>query len=84
MALDVDTVFDFDLNPTLASQRKCVVNMGFLCQLSERTCFFNVREFWRSMLTTHFRWVPLLFRGAADVAAFSGYSFGLLQKSTSP
>ena len=36
MALDVDTVFDFDLKPTLASQRNSVVSMGFLCQLSER------------------------------------------------
>ena len=36
MALDVDTVFDFDLKPTLASQRNSAVSMGFLCQLSER------------------------------------------------
>jgi len=27
---------------------------------------------------------PCLLRGVADVAAFSGYSFGLLQKSNSP
>jgi len=27
---------------------------------------------------------PCFLRGVADVAAFSGYSFGLLQKSNSP
>jgi len=41
-------------------------------------------EFWRSMIMLLSQWVPLFYRGAADVAAFSGYSFGLLQKSTSP
>ena len=30
----------------------------------------NVREFWRSMITVLSQWEPLLFRGAADVAAF--------------
>jgi hypothetical protein len=31
---------------------------------------FSVREFWRSMITVLSQWEPLLFRGAADVAAF--------------
>jgi hypothetical protein len=31
---------------------------------------FNVREFWHSMITVLSQWEPLLFRGAADVAAF--------------
>ena len=30
------------------------------------------------------KWAPLFFRGAADVAALSGYSLWLLTKSTSP
>jgi len=46
--------------------------------------FLYVGEFWRSMLTMFFRWEPLLFRGAADVAVFSGYSLWLLTKSNSP
>ena len=46
--------------------------------------FFNAGEFWRSMITALDKQDPLFFRGAADVAAFSGYSFGLLQKSNSP
>ena len=34
-------------------------------------------EFWRSMIMVLAKWAPLLFRGVAVVAAFSGYSFGL-------
>ena len=37
-----------------------------------------------SMATVRLQWEPLLFRGVDVVAAFSGYSFGLLQKSNSP
>jgi len=36
------------------------------------------------MIIRLFLWESLLFRDVADVAAFSGYSFGLLQKSASP
>ncbi len=32
--------------------------MGFLCQLSEHTCFFNVGEFWRSRITVLAKWEP--------------------------
>ncbi len=72
--------FSFDFKSTLASQRKGVVSMGFLCQLSERFLRVLVQHanHTLSMGTLCF------LRGAADVEAFSGYSFGLLQKSTSP
>ena len=36
MVLNVDTDFDFDLKPTLASHWGGASIMGFLCQLSER------------------------------------------------
>ena len=48
------------------------------------SCLSVFCEFWRSMIMLLSQWVPLFYRGAADVAAFSGYSFELLQKSTSP
>jgi len=49
------------------------------------SCLSVFCEFWHSMVTIPFRWgTPCLLRGAAYVAVFSGYSFGLLQKSTSP
>jgi hypothetical protein len=54
--------------------------MGFLSQLSER--FLRVlAQHVNNAITLG---IPCLLRGAADVAAFSGYSFGLLQKSNSP
>jgi len=38
-----NTVFDFDLGSTLASHLSGSVIMGFLRQLSERTCFLRGR-----------------------------------------
>jgi hypothetical protein len=52
--------------------------------LSAPACLSVFCEFWRSMITTAFKWEPLLFMGVADVAAFFGYFFGLQQKSNSP
>jgi hypothetical protein len=54
--------------------------MGFLGQVSERL----LRVLAQHDNNTITLGTPCLLRGAADVEAFSGYSFGLLQKSTSP
>ena len=90
---DKHTVFDFDLPSTLASHLSVVVIMSLLPQLSERllrvfvhgctyvACAGRARATWGSMIITTLKWEPR--RGAADVAAFSGYSFLLLKKSHS-
>ena len=54
--------------------------MGFLSQLSER--FLRVLA--QHVNNTNTLGTPCLLRGVAVVAAFSGYSFGLQQKSNSP
>ena len=41
------------------------------------SCLSVFCEFWRSMVMLLPQWEPLLFRGAAVVAAFFGYFFGL-------
>jgi len=45
--------------------------------LSVPACLSVFCEFWRSMITMLDKWEPLLFRGVAVVAAFSGYSLWL-------
>ncbi|MBT8119947.1 MAG: hypothetical protein KJN89_09550 [Gammaproteobacteria bacterium] len=48
-------------------------------------CLSVLCEFFHSMMPAAQQWEPRAFYGAPGVAtAFSGYSFGLLQKSTSP
>jgi hypothetical protein len=70
----------FCFSSTLASQRNGVVNMSFLRQLSERL----LRVLAQHVYNTISLGTPCFLRGVAVVAAFSGYSFGLLQKSNSP
>ena len=69
------------LLPTLASHWGSTIIMGFLCQLSERLLRVLAQH---DNSATSMGTPVYFYRGAAIVAAFSGYSFGLLQKSTSP
>jgi hypothetical protein len=66
-------VFSFDFASTLASHQKGIVSMSFLCQLFER--FLRVLA--QHVINAFLMGIPCFLRGAADVAALSGYSFGL-------
>ncbi len=63
-------VFDFDFLPL--QQAIEIVQLSWVFR---ENCLSVFCEFFRGMITVLFQWVPLFFRGAAVVAAFSGYSF---------
>ena len=78
---NVSTVFSFDALSTLSKPLRQYSYRG----LSVKTVWASSASFFTAWWLYCFNGYPcVIYRGAAVVAAFSGYSFGLLQKSNSP